>query len=58
MAYSDPRHGHDLDSAPQGDYLTDNQSKMVGIQITHLMLAFHADFSFPAPPTFESKWSV
>ena len=28
------------------------------MQITHSLLAFHADFSFPAPPTFESKWTV
>ena len=28
------------------------------MQITHLLLAFHADFSFPSLLTFESKWSV
>ena len=58
MIYSDSGHGHALDSVPQSDYLTDNLSKKVGIQITHLLIAFHADFSFPAHPIFELKWSI
>ena len=28
------------------------------MQITHLLLAFHADFSFPAPPILELKGLV
>ena len=58
MAYFDSGHGHALDGAPQDDYLSDNQNKMDEMQVTRLLLAFHADFSFPAPPTFESKRSV
>ena len=58
VIYSDSRHGHVLDSVPQSDYLTDNCSKKVGMPITHLLIAFHADFSSPAHPIFELKWSV
>ena len=58
MIYSDSGHGHVLDSVPQSDYLTDKCSKKVGMQITHLLIAFHADFSSPAHPIFELKWSV
>ena len=58
VAYFDSGHGHALDSAPQDDYLSDNQNKMVEMQVTRSLLAFRAGFSFPAPPTFESKWSV
>ena len=58
MACFDSGYGHALDNAPQGDYLTDNLSKKVGMQITHLLLSFHADFSFQVPSTFELKWSV
>ena len=58
MIYSDSGHGHALDSVPQSDYLTDNCSKKVGMQITHLLIAFHVDFSSPARPIFELKWSV
>ena len=58
MAYFDSEHGHALDSAPQDDYLSDNQNKIDEMHVNHLLLAFRADFSFPAPPTFESKWSV
>ena len=58
MAYFDSGHGHALDSAPQDDYLSDNQNKMDEMQVTRLLLAFRVDFLFPAPPTFESKWSV
>ena len=36
VIYSDSGHGHTLDSVPQSDYLTDNCSKKVGMQITHL----------------------
>ena len=28
------------------------------MQVIHSLLAFHADFSFQAPPTLGSKWSV
>ena len=28
------------------------------MQTTHLLPAFHADFSFPAHPIFELKWTV
>ena len=58
MAYFDSGHGHALDSAPQDDYLSDNQNKLDEMQVTRLLLTFHAGFSFPAPPTFESKWSI
>ena len=58
MIYSDSGHGHALDSVPQSDCLTDNCSKKVGMQITHLLIAFHADFSSPTHPIFELKWSV
>ena len=58
MAYFDSEHGHALDSAPQDDYLSDNQNKMDEMQVNRLLLAFRADFSFPDPPTFESKWSA
>ena len=55
MAYFDSGHGHALGSAPQDDYLSDNQNKMDEMQVTRLLLVFRADFSFLAPPTFESK---
>ena len=55
MAYFDSGHGHALDSAPQDDYLSNIQNKMDEMQVTSLLLAFRAGFSFPAPPTFESK---
>ena len=58
MAYFDSGHGHALDSAPQDDYLSDNQNKLDEMQVTRLLLAFRAVFSFPASPTFESKWSI
>ena len=58
MIYSDSGHEHALDSVPQSDYLTDNCSKKIGMQITHLLIAFHADFSSPTHPIFELKWSV
>ena len=58
MAYFDSEHGHALDSAPQDDYLSDNQNKMDEMQVNRLLLTFRVDFSFQAPPTFESKWSV
>ena len=58
VIYSDSGHGHAIDSVPQSDYLTDNCSKKVGMQITHLLTAFHADFSSPAHPIFELKWLV
>ena len=58
MACFDSEYGHALDSVPQGDYLTDNLSKKIGVQITHLLLAFHVYFSFPDPPIFELKWSI
>ena len=58
MAYFDSGHGHALDSAPQDDYLSDNQNKLDEMQVTCLLLVFRVGFSFPAPPTFESKWSV
>ena len=58
VIYSDSGHGHTLDSVPQSDYLTDNCSKKVGMQITHLLSAFHANFSSPSHPIFELKWSV
>ena len=58
MAYFDSGHGHALDSAPHDDYLSDNQNKLDEMQVTRLLLAFCDGFSFPAPPTFESKWSI
>ena len=57
-AYFDLGHGHALDSAPQDGYLFDNQNKMDEMHVTLLLLTFRAGFSFPALPTFESKWSV
>ena len=68
MAYFDPRHGQALalspllkelmDSAPQDGFLTDNQNRLGEMQVIHSLLALHADFSFQAPPTFRSRWSV
>ena len=58
VIYSDLGHEHALDSVPQSDYLTENCSKKVVMQITHLLIAFHANFSSPAHPILELKWSV
>ena len=68
MVYFDLRHRHALalspslkelhDNASQDGYLTDNYRKLVEMQAIHSLLALHADFSFQAPPTFGSKWSV
>ena len=35
-----------------------HEHEKVGMQTTHLLLAFHADFSFPVHPIFELKWSI
>ena len=48
MAYFDSGHGHALDSDSQDDYLSDNQNKLDEMQVTSLLLAFRAGFSFPA----------
>ena len=68
MDYFDLRHGHaltsnpslkePLDNAPQDGYLTDNLNRMGEMQAIQSLLALHADFSFQAPLTFGSKWSV
>ena len=58
VIYYDSGCVHSLDSVPHSDYLIDNCSKKVGMQITHLLSAYHADFSSPSHPIFELKWSI